>query len=215
MKTITFIRHGQSIANAGGVTMANDQIYLTELGQRQAAVLAEHLPIPATKIMASTYLRTQQTAAPFCDKVQRPLDIHPLLHEFDTIDPALLQGMTGEQRRPLVEQYWCEADPHYRFGVGAETFVEFQGRVQRFKEELELLEHDTVIFGHGMWISMLLWKLLGFPANDAQAMRAFRQFQLGLPMPNCAVYHLHHAADGHWVVKVNGELLQAVGKVTL
>ena len=26
MKTITFIRHGESIVNAGGVTMANDVI---------------------------------------------------------------------------------------------------------------------------------------------------------------------------------------------
>ena len=36
LRTLYFVRHGQSLANAGGVTMPNAEIPLTDLGQRHA-----------------------------------------------------------------------------------------------------------------------------------------------------------------------------------
>ena len=44
MKKIYFVRHGQSLANAGGVTMDHHAIPLTDIGHRQAAALAAFLP---------------------------------------------------------------------------------------------------------------------------------------------------------------------------
>ena len=38
---ICFIRHAQSTANAGGVTVAHADIPLSELGRRQAGLIAE------------------------------------------------------------------------------------------------------------------------------------------------------------------------------
>ena len=46
MKKIVFVRHGQSVANAGGVTMEHDEIPLSPLGMRQAALLAPRLRRP-------------------------------------------------------------------------------------------------------------------------------------------------------------------------
>lgn len=43
MKTITFIRHGESVSNADGITMPHNAIPLSALGLRQAATLANAL----------------------------------------------------------------------------------------------------------------------------------------------------------------------------
>lgn len=205
MKTITFVRHGQSVANAGGVTMAHDAIPLTPLGQRQATVLADSLAgalaLRPESILVSPYLRAQQTAQPLCEKLGLQAQVHPLMHEFSTLDSAKMAGLTGEQRWPHVQAYWAAADPGLRSGENAETFDEFHARVARFQAELPQLHHGTLCFGHGMWFALLVWRLLGFSADDSRGMSAFRKFQQGLPIPNCAVYQLVQARDGHWRVQ--------------
>lgn len=43
-RTILYVRHAESVANAGGVTLPNNEIPLSEDGQRCAFELAERLP---------------------------------------------------------------------------------------------------------------------------------------------------------------------------
>lgn len=215
MKTITFVRHGQSIANAGGITMAHDAIPLSELGRLHAQALACLLPDRPSQILASEYLRAQHTAQPYCNRFGMLAQIHPLLHEFSIIDPTLLEGMNGEQRRPIAEAYWQESNPHKRMGDNAETFVEFERRVGDFLPQLHRLPHGAVLFGHGMWIGMLIWKLLGFSATDSVGMKSFRSFQLGLTMPNGAVYHLQENASGHWHAQVDESIMRKMMGMTL
>ena len=57
MKTITFIRHGQSTANTSGITMAHDAIPLSERGKAQAQALANALDLQPAVIVVSEYLR--------------------------------------------------------------------------------------------------------------------------------------------------------------
>lgn len=106
MKNIIFIRHSESIANAGGVTMAHDAIPLSELGKAQAQALATVLDLQPGRIVVSEYVRTYQTALPFCNKVSMQPMILSALNEFSCLDPALIQGMVGAQRRPIAEAYW-------------------------------------------------------------------------------------------------------------
>lgn len=110
MKILTFIRHGESIANSGGVTMAHDAIPLSELGKAQAQALAAVLDLQPSRIVVSEFLRTHQTALPFCDNVSMQPVIHSALNEFSCLDPALIQGMVGAQRRPMAEAYWQAAE---------------------------------------------------------------------------------------------------------
>jgi hypothetical protein len=141
-------------------------------------------------------------------------EVHPLTFEFCTFDPALMEGMTGTERRPLVDAYWQEADPGRRMGAEAETFVEFEARVEAFMAEaLPGLPAGTVLFGHGMWMGMLLWKAFGFRLKDSQSMKNFRRFQSGLPLPNGAVYHLIEAAGGGWRIQADEAIMREVGKV--
>lgn len=215
MKIITFVRHGQSTANAGGVTMPHDSIPLSELGDLQARVLATVLPNHPSMILTSEYLRAQHTAQHYCDRVGMLAQTHPLLHEFSTIDPALLEGMYGEQRRPIADAYWKQSNPDKRMGINAETFTEFDQRVTDFLPQLQLLPTGSVLFGHGMWIGMLVWKLLGFRARDSTGMKAFRRFQLGLPMPNGAVYRFEECPAGHWRTLVDESSMREILAVSL
>lgn len=65
---IYFVRHGQSTANAGGMTMEHAQIPLSDLGYVQAAMLAQLLDVDPVLVLSLTYLRARETAKPFCDK---------------------------------------------------------------------------------------------------------------------------------------------------
>jgi broad specificity phosphatase PhoE len=60
------VRHAQSIANAGGVTMEHSQIPLSPLGRREAESLVRLLPQSTERILVSGMIRTHQTAAPYC-----------------------------------------------------------------------------------------------------------------------------------------------------
>jgi len=119
---------------------------------------------------------------------------NPLLNEFSAIDPALIAGMDGAQRKPFMVEYWREPSMTKRMGNDADTFAEFAHRVIAFSQGLDALPDGTVIFGHGIWIGLLVWQALGFTCNDDAGMKTFRRFQLGLPMPNCAVYQF--TSDG-------------------
>lgn len=210
MKTLTFIRHGESTANAGGITMAHDAIPLSALGKVQAQVLATVLDLQPRQIVVSAFLRTQETAQPFCDKVSMSPVIDSALNEFSCIDPALIQGMIGEQRRPIAEAYWQAADPDQRLGEQADTFHEFEQRVAAFIPALDQLPDNTLLFGHGIWFALLTWKLLGFNARHPQGMKAFRRFRTGFPMPNTAIYRLESLAPGHWRVQADEATMRKV-----
>jgi alpha-ribazole phosphatase len=203
MKTITFVRHGESTANAGGITMAQAEIPLSELGKQQAIALAPMLPAKPGLILTSGYLRTQQTSKPYCERVGMVATANALLNEFSAIDPVLIAGMDGSQRKPLMDEFWREPSMTKRMGNNADTFAEFVQRVTSFAQKMDALPNGTVIFGHGIWVGLLVWQALGFTCNDDAGMKTFRRFQLGLPMPNCAEYHFVQVASNQWLPNAN------------
>lgn len=69
-----------------------------------------------------------------------------------------------------------------------------------FIDELDRIADLTVIFGHDIWLGMLHWLLLGNQTRTADDMRAFRRFQLALPMLNCAVFTAT-CADQRWRIQ--------------
>ena len=198
MSTLYFVRHGESTANAGGVTMPHAEIPLSPLGSEQAQLLGELLNVKPARVLTSSYLRARQTAAPFCAKANVAPQVHPLLDEFSALDSDRVAGMLGAQRRPIADAYWHASDPAARHGPLAETFAEFNDRVAGFVAELPALPDQTVLFGHGIWFGLLCWQLLGFETEDSAGMREFRAFQRGMTMPNCAVYSLDSSESGKW-----------------
>ncbi|WP_429002048.1 histidine phosphatase family protein [Xanthomonas sacchari] len=46
LRSIYLVRHGESVSNAGGITMPHALIPLTEAGRKQADTLYARLPTP-------------------------------------------------------------------------------------------------------------------------------------------------------------------------
>ena len=214
MRRLTFVRHAESVANAGGRTMPHAEIPLSELGHHQADELAALLDVEPSSVLVSRFVRTQQTAAPFCGRHGIRHQIHPSLHEFSVIDPALIEGLDGAQRKPFVKTYWDDPDPYRRLGENADTFAEFQGRIDAFMADMESLPASTVIFGHGIWFALLFWSLSGQRVTDAESMSAFRRYQLAFPMPNCATFDLVQIDGQAWSVQARTDLAKVLASLT-
>lgn len=211
MRTITFVRHGQSTANLGAVTVPHPDIPLTLLGQAQAQLLASSLPTQPALVLASPYLRARDTAQPYCQQWGMTARMEPLLHEMDAIAYEGIAGMDGEQRMAVAARYWEAADPDLRTGTEVETYAEFGQRVQQFRsEQLPLLPDRSVVFGHGLWMAMLCWQLSGFAWEGRQGMQAFKRFQTGWPMPNGASYRVQGDGQMPWSVQIDRQVMQAL-----
>ena len=218
MTTIYCVRHGQSVANAGGVTMEHAAIPLSPLGLAQAAALPEAfasvLDVQPSRVLVSSYVRALQTAQPFCERFSCQAEVDPLLHEFSALDAKQLQGMLGAELRPLADAYWQTADPTLRAGPDAETFVEFDARVKAFATAtLPTLSHDCVLFGHGIWFALLFWRLNGLVVESSADMAMFDHFRQKLTMPNCAVYALEKGVR-RWRVRLESTVTRDIALVT-
>ncbi len=212
--TIYLIRHGQSQANVGGITLENPIVPLTELGELQARTLAPLLPATTATIWSSPFKRSLDTAAPYCARMGQTAALDDDLREFETIDTVQMRGTSFTERDAAVARYWRQSDPELRAGPAAETFLEFHERVARVRRDLlPSLPDGTVIFGHGMWMALLFWQLWGFEKVDHLGMRLFRHFQLGFPTPNTVVYGVTQTALGSWVVKVEEATLREIAAI--
>ncbi|MBQ9578629.1 MAG: histidine phosphatase family protein [Ottowia sp.] len=210
-RRVFFVRHGQSSSNAGELSVPHAEVPLTALGLAQSIAVAPLLPARPALVLTSPYVRAQETAAPYCAHCGVQMHEVDLLHEFDAFAFHLIEGMTGEQRRPVTAEFWGKADPLLRTGKDKETFTEFATRVQAFEHiVLPVLPSDTVIFGHGTWIALMVWRLLGFNPLCEGGMRRFRSFQQGLPMPNASIWCLQELAAGQWRVQMQEEHIHTI-----
>ncbi|CAM4086569.1 histidine phosphatase family protein [Psychrobacter arenosus] len=199
MKSLYIVRHGQSLANTGAESMPDKTIPLTALGIEQATTLCANwqalLPKPST-IYCSQMLRAQQTAQIFCEHHQIEAQALPLLNEFGCLGFTTVKGLKGEARGKLAQQYWVSADLNYRDTEDSDSFADFVERVDGFIDTAASYEHHSVFFGHGIWLGLLAWRLLGIDIQDNTDMRRFRQFQTAMPMYNTVVYRLDISDDG-------------------
>ena len=189
MKTLYLIRHAQSEANAGGISKPERDIALSPLGREQAQALVARLA-RSNHVYVSELRRTHETAAPYCRAHGITPQVLPQLNEFSCLAFDRIRGMDGTARRPLADAYWQRADPLECTGAGADSFAAFNQRLSAFLAHYPQLEDGSLLFGHGIWIGLLAWRLLGFSAETAADMAAFRRFQTGLPMLNTAVWQL-------------------------
>ncbi len=120
MLTVRFIRHGESLANAGGITSETHSIPLTDRGWAQALEVSESFTAAPALLVASPYLRAHDTAKPTVARFPLvPFEIWPV-QEFTYLAAERCLDTTTAHRLPWATAFWTAADPHYVDGGGAE-----------------------------------------------------------------------------------------------
>lgn len=154
MKRIYLIRHGQSEANLRRVVPGFDT-ELTELGWKQAIKVAERLEnLNIDALIASDFIRAQQTATPASEALGLPILVDANFGEM--MEPSKYYG-TGDdgaevwdyriklRTNSLIDPAWQED--------GGETMAGLFRRMQAAKQLLETHEHDNIaIFSHGFFL---------------------------------------------------------------
>jgi 2,3-bisphosphoglycerate-dependent phosphoglycerate mutase len=175
---IILVRHGQSLANAGGKTEDHMTNPLTELGGAQARDFATRLDCKPTLFVTSPFLRAQQTSEPLRQRFPDvPVEEWPI-QEFTFLNPSLHKGSSEADREPHTLDYWQRDDPAYIDGPGAESFTEFLNRAREAIHRLVSRNPGgcIVIFTHGFFMQAFRL-VLRFPnATDAELMSNFRRF---------------------------------------
>ena len=190
MKEILWIRHGQSVGNAGMPTENRSSFPLSPLGFEQAKALAQKLPITPDLIVSSPFRRAWETAGPVVARSPYiPMEIWPEIHEFTYLSPATCVGTTTEDRRPRVKAYWERLDPDYLDGGDAETFRDVMRRAELAIEHLQSRwEQHIVLFSHEQFIKCVQ---LTLRAPDMPLEEKMRSFTTMPPVRNCEIVPLN------------------------
>jgi probable phosphoglycerate mutase len=175
---VLLVRHGESLANAGGIPPDHITNPLTSLGHAQAKAFADNFRREPTLFAVSPFLRARQTSEPLLKRFPAiPVEDWPV-HEFHYLEPTRHNGTSEEQQLPHMEKYWKRGDPAYFDGPGAESFAAFLGRTRDTMKRLARMNTGgcIVMFTHGF--VMQAFRLLAlFPdATDHQLMSNFRRF---------------------------------------
>ena len=177
---VLLVRHGQSVANAGGKTADHDTNPLTELGRTQARNFAQRVEYKPTLFIVSPFLRAQQTSEPLRQRFPDvPVEEWPI-QEFTFLEPARHKNSSEDDRQPHVTAYWQHRDPAFVDGQGAESFMQFLARAREAIHRLTTMKPGgcIVIFTHGYFMQAFRL-VVRFPAaSDAELMGNFLRFHL-------------------------------------
>ncbi len=158
MKNLYFIRHGESVANAGLKTSSPETICLTILWEKQADEIVKNIPVKPDIIIYSPYIRTRQTADPTL-RYFFPREVYEFpIQEFSFLDSERHKNTSTQERKRYVAEYWKRLDLHYIDGVWAESFAMFFHRAKIFIKTLNKLSktnENILVFGHKKFFCMV------------------------------------------------------------
>jgi probable phosphoglycerate mutase len=162
MKTIYLVRHGQSVANSKDILGGKD-VPLSELGEKQALIMSERFShINIDKLIASDFLRAQQTALPISQLKNIPVTIEPVCGEF--LEPSEFFGCAEDA--PEVLAYRTErnskvcSDPDWTHGDG-ESMTNFMHRIHQARVLLENCTEETItVVAHAYFITSFISVIL-------------------------------------------------------
>jgi broad specificity phosphatase PhoE len=172
MKKIILIRHAESQANVQKELFRYSNIIkITENGRQQAKDLVEVLEKP-DRVILSKYIRTQETAHPLIEKLEKEnhnFDTHLWLdtHEFENVcgERVFATMKTHEEFMHADMEYWGKQDPMCKESEHTESFKEFIDRVNGVYLKLKKIPDGlNYIFTHGWFIKLFL--LMGNEYNN-------------------------------------------------
>lgn len=190
MKNIWFIRHGESMANAGFKTTNHATIPLTEKGKLQAISIAKEITQQPDLIVLTKFTRTHETAEPTIEKFPGIKSEILELHEYNYLAEERCIDFTPKERKPLVEDYFNRSDANFIDGDGAESFKQFHHRIIASLKELEQKnEQFIIVFTHGN-VMRLIWQYISEKLEfvDDEKMKEFYGLTTSLAVPNTRIF---------------------------
>jgi probable phosphoglycerate mutase len=148
MKKIILIRHAQSTHNISDLTGGKTKSPLTPIGKKQNILLADRLAHEYKNqnitIYSSTLLRARQTANLIAQKLNKPLNLSPLL---DDIDLGLAAEKTESQAKK-IQNPLTEPLIHWQPYPQAETWAKFYKRTEKFFPAIKKTQSIPIIIAH-------------------------------------------------------------------
>ena len=183
---MVLVRHGESRWNAEGRLQGQGGTSLSQRGERQAKVTADHLVqrYPATHAVRSDLERVAQTAAPWEAQVAAEVTVDVRWREIDVGTWSGLTWAEVEEQDPTTLAAW-RAGNDVRRG-GGETFAELRARTQQALRELAGIAETVIVFTHGGCIRLGVAAVLGLPPMG--------ELTLG-PAANCSITELELRPD--------------------
>ncbi len=221
--TVTFVRHGESQANADGII--NTEVPgpgLTDLGWSQSRTVATQLPANPSGIYASTMIRTQQTATPYAARIRYGADTPVnegkvvvgtapgsdvvVLDGLQEINAGIFEGSSedegiGRIGYALAPIAWSLGLRFVRI-PGSEDGNEFDARVDDALEQTN--GDDPVVFSHGATI--MFWTMMNVDNPDLTLLLTHQ-------LDNTETVVVEKNDDGSWTLKSWGG--EAVGPADL
>lgn len=166
--TLTFVRHGESEANAAGVIDTSvPGPHLTELGRQQAAAVADALAgNNYDGVYASSMIRTQETAQPLADRLGQPIVVLPGVRE---IDAGVFEGQSEDSGLGRIG--YVAAPVAWTLGarfvpmLGSTDGNAFDARVDDAVQTIyDSGDRNAVVFSHGATI--MFWTMMNVDNPD-------------------------------------------------
>lgn len=160
MKKIYFVRHGETGGNVGGYWQG-PQEPLNPRGLQQADVVAMRAQgLTVNRLVASTMVRAQQTAAAIGKSINVAVESSDLFREIK--DPSSVSSDSASlEQDVLIESYRAARkehinEPDFRF-EDEETATEFFERIKAALEFLrELPEENIMVVSHGNFLRSMI-----------------------------------------------------------
>jgi len=187
---ITFLRHGQSVANHEGIIQGHLDFPLSDLGRQQAEARAEAWAIEGRtydRIVSSPLLRASQTATILSTRLTVPIELDAAWKErhLGSAQGTTLQAFLDASRnRPPVPPF----SPGYENGEG--TWDLYRRAAAAVQSLVRRPPGTYLVVSHGGILNAALRALLGLAPVPGLAPR----FDLG----NCGYADVSMHADGAW-----------------
>ncbi len=157
MKTVYFVRHGQSTGNIQPVYQAVD-VHLTDEGRRQAAYVAERCAkLPIEVVVSSTQMRAKETAEIIAEKTGHQVEFSDLFRE--RRKPTELNGKSfgDPEAEALNELWWQSLMDNGPRALDGENFEDLSVRAGKALEYIiQRPEEHILVVTHGFYMRYLV-----------------------------------------------------------
>ncbi len=199
LKTVYFVRHGQSVDNTAPVYQSYESP-LSELGRKQAAYIAERVAkLSFDSLISSPMQRAKETAETIAKVTSRVPEYSEFLVE--RIKPSYLYGrpLSDEVARGLWKE-WNQTlyTPGKRVGDG-ENYDDILARANQALQFLQARpERSLVVVTHGFFLRTIVAQVL---LGDLLSGEVFKRFQSSAPIENTGLTVLRYQIGGEGLAR--------------